>query len=134
VAISLPCSWPPSLGVKTAARNQAQDSSEHNVRDSISVERKPLQGVRGAAHAPRSPPFRGDHKGVKERARYAEAPEYRLNPTRHTTRETTSNSAASATAAIAVSQSSRPVSASAGTVTANATGTISVSPKRNHPG
>jgi len=42
-----------------------------NTLAAFSVELKTLQGVRGAAYAPRRPPFRGDHRGVIEVARRA---------------------------------------------------------------
>src|SRR5512142_3497450 len=70
----------------------------------------------------------------KDLVLYADAPEYCLKPTRQRTRETAKRAIASATATARVSPDSRPVRASAGTVVANATGTIKVSAKRSHPG
>ncbi len=53
--------WPPFLQNPTADQtsltlNQRKDPVERKVRDSTSIELKPLQGVWGAAHAPHRPP------------------------------------------------------------------------------
>ncbi len=65
---------------------------------------------------------------------YADAPEYRLNPVLHTHRARMSRAIARAAAPRSVCHVKRPVSASAGTVTAKATGTMKVRPVRSQSG
>jgi hypothetical protein len=64
----------------------------------------------------------------------AEAPEYRRSPRSQTTREIASKAAAKAMANGSVAGVSRPMSAWAGTVVANATGTRNVSVLRSQGG
>jgi len=65
---------------------------------------------------------------------YAEAPEYRRSPLFQNHRATAASATANRIVPPRAHQLSRPASACAGIVVANATGTMKVSAKRIHPG
>ena len=66
--------------------------------------------------------------------RYADAPEYQRSPKPHHQRANANSAAAKPSASATVVHSSRDVTASAGTVIANAIGTMNVTPMRSQPG